>query len=107
MSDFDPQNPPSHGQSITYNCSTEGYNRFEDDFEQSSLTLDCLAENKFSLTTWPKCVASKFNKSNDNNTNLTWIFLATQCPNPNNFNTDIIIADVSDQIEVNYTHTIG
>ena len=56
-----PQNPPSHGHSITYNCSTEGYNRFEDDFEQSSLTLDCLAENKFSLTTWPKCVASKFN----------------------------------------------
>ena len=62
LTDFDPQSPPSHGQTITYHCNTDGYNRFEEDFEQSSLTLDCLPENKFSLnTTWPKCVASNNN----------------------------------------------
>ena len=48
--------PPMHDQTITFNCNAGGpWNRFEHDFNQNSLTLKCLPDNKFETIQWPTC----------------------------------------------------
>ena len=56
---WDASSPPAHGQAIIYNCSAGGYNRLETDFSKNFLSLECLPDNKFEETSWPKCVQCK------------------------------------------------
>ena len=71
-SSFDSQNPPAHGENITYNCANTGYNRFESDFTLDKLTLICLPNNQFSLESWPRCVDGKIICQFSENTE--WLF---------------------------------
>ena len=56
---WDASSPPAHGEAIIYNCSAGGYNRLETDFSKNFLSLECLPDNKFEETSWPKCVQCK------------------------------------------------
>ena len=54
---WDSANPPSHGDTVSYQCQAGSkWNRFLSDFSQDNVSVECLAENKWRNITWPVCV---------------------------------------------------
>ena len=61
ITNFNAQNPPSHGQHISYMCDAGGWNRYEHDFFEDNFAVECLPQNTFeTINSWPKCVAGMF-----------------------------------------------
>ena len=51
--------PPAHGETVTYVCDAGGWNRLENNFGRSNITLECLRNNTFADVVWPTCFNSK------------------------------------------------
>ena len=63
---YDQNNPPWHGDTVQYCCSAGGWNRFENDFSQSCISLTCLTNNIFSSVSWPQCLHGRLNIFTEN-----------------------------------------
>ena len=71
---WDPDSPPSHGDTVSYQCQAGSkWNRFLGDFSRDNVSVECLSENKFRNITWPVCVDD------------------IECPDPTSLNTEEII----------------
>ena len=55
--------PPAHGETVTYVCDAGGWNRLENNFGRSNITLECLRNNTFADVVWPTCFRSKHIKN--------------------------------------------
>ena len=56
--------PPAHGETVMYVCDAGSkHNRFENNFNQWNMTLECLVDNQFKgepNVSWPTCLNGNF-----------------------------------------------